>query len=145
MNFTVLRIDHLVLRVSSLERSIAFYKNVLGCQVIKRRDDLGFVHVRVGTSMIDVVDVDGPTGRPGGAAAGTEARNLDHFALRIEPFDEPAILAHLAAHGIEPTGIAHANFGAEGSGSSVYFSDPDGNTIELKGPAVSNEGQSGLE
>jgi len=140
MNFSVLRIDHLVLRVESLERSIAFYRDVLACQVIKRRDDLGFVHVRVGSSMIDLVAVDGPTGQRGGPAAGAEGRNLDHFCLRIEPFDEAAILAHLAAHGVEPTGIAHANFGAEGTGPSIYFTDPDGNTIELKGPAEAGAG-----
>lgn len=139
MNFTVLRIDHIVLRVGSLERAIAFYRDVLGCQVIKRRDDLGFVHVRVGGSMIDLVAVDGPTGQRGGAAAGAEGRNLDHFCWRIEPFDQASILAHLASHGIEPTGIAPANFGAEGTGPSLYFSDPDGNTIELKGPAVAGD------
>jgi glyoxylase I family protein len=140
MNFHVLRIDHIVLRVASLERAIAFYRDVLGCHVIKRRDDLGFVHVRVGSSMIDLVAVDGPTGRRGGAAAGAEGRNLDHFCLRVEPFDEAAIVARLAGHGIEPTAIAPANFGAEGTGPSIYFSDPDGNTIELKGPADASVG-----
>lgn len=138
MNFHVVRIDHLVLRVVSLEQSIAFYRDVLGCEVIKRRDDLGFVHVRVGASMIDLVAVDGPSGLRGGAAAGAEGRNLDHFCLRIEPFDEAAILAHLARHGISPSATASANFGAEGTGPSVYLDDPDGNSIELKGPAVAS-------
>ena len=136
MPFSVLRIDHLVLRVSSMERSIDFYRDVLGCKVIRRRDDLGFVHVRVGSSMIDLVAIDGPIGKRGGAAAGPEARNLDHFCLRVDPFDEIAIRDHLARHGLTPSETAAANFGAEGTGPSVYFADPDGNTIELKGPAV---------
>ena len=72
----------------------------------------------------------------GGAAAGKEARNVDHLCLRIEPFDEAAIVAHLAAHGLSPHGPASNNFGAEGDGPSLYFDDLDGNTIELKGPSA---------
>ena len=83
--------------------------------------------------MIDLVAVDGPLGRRGGAAAGARARNLDHLCLRVEPFDEAALDAHLAAHGLAPHGPATRNFGAEGDGPSLYLDDPDGNTIELKG------------
>lgn len=60
----------------------------------------------------------------------------DHLCLRVEPFDERAIVRHLAARGVEPKGPASTNFGAEGDGLSLYFSDPDGNVIELKGPAT---------
>lgn len=31
---------------------------------------------------------------------------------------------------------AETRYGAEGDGPSIYFSDPDGNRIELKGPAI---------
>ena len=62
-------------------------------------------------------------------------RNLDHLCLRIEPFDEAAIVRHLAAHGLAPHGPASSNFGAEGDGPSLYLGDPDGNTVELKGPS----------
>jgi catechol 2,3-dioxygenase-like lactoylglutathione lyase family enzyme len=61
-------------------------------------------------------------------------RNLDHFCLRIEPFDEDAIVAHLAAHGV-PVGEIARRFGAEGNGVSIYVTDPEGNTVELKGPS----------
>ena len=134
--FLVQRIDHIVLRVRDIERSITFYRELTGCEVIRRRDDLGFVHMRAGASMIDLVAVDGPTGRKGGAAAGPEGRNLDHLCLRIHPFEEDAISEHLARCGVQIIERAANNFGAEGSGPSVYFSDPDGNIIELKGPAV---------
>jgi len=133
--FAVQRLDHLVLRVQDLQRSISFYRELLGCDVVKRRDDLGLVHLRAGVSMIDLVSVDGPLGRSGGAAAGASARNLDHLCLRIEPFDEAAILRHLQAHGLSASGPVQINFGAEGSGPSIYFADPDGNAVELKGPA----------
>lgn len=126
-------IDHLVLRVADLERMLAFYVNVLGLSVERRRDDLGLVQLRAGRSMLDLVPVDGPLGRAGGAAPGKEGRNLDHFCLRIEPFDEAAIRSHLAAHGIA-AGEAARRFGAEGEGPSIYITDPEGNTVELKGP-----------
>ena len=73
--FSVLRIDHVVLRVKDAERSIAFYRGVLGCAVEKRRDDLGLVHLRAGTSLIDLVTHDGPLGRQGGALP--EARRME--------------------------------------------------------------------
>jgi len=137
--FSVQRIDHVVLRVRDAERSIAFYRQVLGCEVVKRRDDLGLVHVRAGASMIDLVTVDGPTGRKGGAGPGTEGRNMDHLCLRIEPFDEAEIIAHLDAHGLERSAKAQVNFGAEGDGPSIYLVDPDGNLVELKGKSRQGE------
>ena len=133
--FAVQRIDHVVLRVRELERSIAFYRALLGCEVVKRRDELGLVHLRAGVSMIDLVSIDGPLGSRGGAPAGEQGRNMDHLCLRIEPFDERAILALLDAHALSHSGKAQINFGAEGDGPSIYFSDPDGNEVELKGPA----------
>ncbi|WP_418123661.1 VOC family protein [Variovorax sp. 375MFSha3.1] len=134
--FSVLRIDHVVLRVKDAERAIAFYCGVLGCTVEKRRDDLGLVHLRAGASLIDLVTPDGPLGRQGGALAGTEGRNVDHFCLRIEPFDEAAIRALMAANGVTVYGDVQNNFGAEGNGPSIYIADPDGNSVELKGPAA---------
>ena len=133
--FDIQRIDHLVLRVRDLSRSVAFYGEVLGCRVERQREHLGLVHLRAGASMIDLVGIDGKLGARGGAAAGSEGRNVDHLCLRIEPFDEAALVAHLAAFGIAPEGPADVNFGAEGDGPSLYFRDPDGNTLELKGPA----------
>jgi catechol 2,3-dioxygenase-like lactoylglutathione lyase family enzyme len=134
--FSVLRIDHVVLRVKDAERSIAFYRGVLGCAVEKRRDDLGLVHLRAGTSLIDLVTRDGPLGRQGGALAGAEGRNVDHVCLRIEPFDEAVIRTLMAEHGVAVNGEVQNNFGAEGNGPSIYVADPDGNPIELKGPAA---------
>ena len=131
----VQHIDHVVFRVSNLERSVAFYESVLGCKVAKRRDELGLVHLRAGSSMIDLVSVDGKLGQAGGRAPARVGRNMDHLCLRIEPFDEATLLAHLMQHAVEVRGPASDNFGAEGVGLSLYFSDPDGNVIELKGPA----------
>jgi len=126
-------IDHLVLRVVDLEKMLRFYCGALGCTVERHRGDLGLVQLRAGRSIIDLVPVDGKLGRVGGAAPGTEARNLDHFCLRVEPFDEPSIRHHLEAHGVEVGPVA-SRFGAEGEGPSIYVTDPEGNVVELKGP-----------
>jgi len=126
-------IDHLVLRVADLERMLAFYCGALGCTVERRLDDLGLVQLRAGRSILDLVPVDGELGRAGGAAPGPEGRNLDHFCFRVEPFDEAEIRRDLAAHGIEAGPVA-TRYGAEGSGPSIYLSDPEGNVVELKGP-----------
>ncbi|OOG42903.1 VOC family protein [Polaromonas sp. A23] len=134
-SFTIQHIDHIVLRVASLESARAFYCDVLGCKVARRRDELGLVHLSAGTSMIDLIALDGKLGLRGGAGPAKEGRNVDHLCLRVEPFNEAALTAHLAAHNIPTHGPAVVNFGAEGEGLSLYISDPDGNTVELKGPA----------
>ncbi|WP_020654645.1 VOC family protein [Massilia niastensis] len=126
-------LDHLVLRVVDLDAMLAFYVGVLGCQVELRRDEIGLVQLRAGSAMIDLVPVDGKLGRMGGAAPGAEGRNLDHFCLRLEPFDEAAIRTHLAAHGVA-AGPTESRYGAEGEGPSIYLQDPEHNTVELKGP-----------
>jgi catechol 2,3-dioxygenase-like lactoylglutathione lyase family enzyme len=133
--FRLLALDHVVLRVADLARMRAFYCDVLGCAFEKWQEELGLLQLRAGSSLIDLVTLDGPLGRAGGAAPGREARNLDHFCLRIEPFDEKALRAHLAAHGIAAGEIAQ-RYGAEGTGPSLYISDPEGNTVELKGPPL---------
>ena len=126
-------IDHLVLRVVDLQPMIDFYCNVLGCSVARRRDDIGLIQLRAGRSMLDLVPVAGELGRMGGAAPGHEGRNLDHLCFRLETFDEPGIRQHLEAAGIA-TSPAASRYGAEGEGPSIYVADPEGNTIELKGP-----------
>lgn len=125
--------DHIVLRVRDKDAMLGFYVDVLGLSVDWDRPELGLTHVRAGPQMIDLVTLDGKLGRLGGAAPGAEGRNLDHFALAILPYDEPAIRAHLAAHGIEVVDSG-PRYGAEGEGPSVYVKDPEGNTVELKGP-----------
>jgi len=127
-------LDHIVLRVTDLDRIRGFYEGVLGCRMDKVQAEIGLWQLRAGRSLIDIIPVDGTLGRRGGAAPGAEGRNLDHFAIGVEPFDEPAIRAHLAAHGVEVI-EAGQRYGAEGDGPSIYVEDPEGNVVELKGPA----------
>jgi len=129
-------IDHVVLRVRDLARSLVFYRDVLGCAVELARPGIGLWQLRAGRSMVDLVPVDGKLGAAGGAALGAEGRNVDHLCFRVDPFDESDIRAHLASHGIA-AGTTEQRVGAEGIGPSIYVEDPDGNVIELKGPATS--------
>src|SRR6185437_6407591 len=132
--FALLGNDHIVLRVAELDRMLAFYCGVLGCTVDKEQPDLGLTQLRAGRSLIDLVTLDGTLGRKGGAGAGVEGRNLDHVCLTIAPYDEAALQAHLADHGVAVI-EAGLRYGAEGEGPSLYVRDPEGNVLELKRPA----------
>jgi len=131
--FALRGIDHVVLRVASLDRSLAFYVDLLGCTVERHQQAIGLMQLRAGSSLIDLVPLDGKLGMAGGAGPGPEARNMDHLCLRVEPFDENAMIAYLRAEGVA-AGTVEQRFGAEGKGPSIYLNDPDGNTVELKGP-----------
>jgi len=127
-------IDHLVLRVRDIDAMRGFYCDVLGATHVAYRPEFGMSHLKAGRSMIDLITVDGTLGKAGGAAPGREGRNLDHLCLRVEPFDQEAIVAHLKRHGVA-VGEIRRRYGAEGNGISIYLQDPEGNTVELKGPS----------
>lgn len=128
-------LDHVVLRANDMEAMVAFYRDVLGCAVERELSpDFGLVQLRAGRSLIDIVSVKGKIGRAGGAGPGKEGRNMDHFCVRVEDFDAQAIRAHLARFGVH-AGPVEMRYGAEGNGPSIYVQDPEGNTVELKGPA----------
>jgi glyoxylase I family protein len=116
-------IDHVVLRVKDIDAMRRFYCDVLGATHVAYRPEFRMSHLRVGHAMIDLVEAD-----PG------QGRNMDHLCLRVEPFDQDAIVAHLRKHGVA-VGKITSRFGAEGNGVSIYLTDPEGNTVELKGPS----------
>lgn len=129
----ILGLDHVVVRVADVERSIRFYCDVLGCREERRIEALGLVQLRAGSALIDLVDVSLPLGKAGGQPPGETGRNMDHFAVELSAFDEAAIRAHLERCGVE-AGEVGARYGARGTGPSMYVRDPDGNVVELKGP-----------
>jgi glyoxylase I family protein len=127
--FSILGIDHIVLRAADPAALERFYLDVLGCTLEKRQGNLA--QLRAGQALIDIV----PANELGPAhgTSSTGGANLDHLCLRVEPFDAAAIAEHFAAHGIE-CGEEKSRYGAEGQGPSVYLTDPEGNGVELKGP-----------
>jgi glyoxylase I family protein len=124
MSFHVERIDHVVLRVRNLDGMVRFYEQALGFKVERTIDRLKLVQMRAGASMLDLIEHERPA----------DGGNMDHLAFRVEPFDRDAIAARLEPLGAT-VGEAVQRYGAEGNGPSVYFHDPEGNQIELKGPS----------
>ncbi|HKU94119.1 MAG TPA: VOC family protein [Vineibacter sp.] len=126
MTFSIQRIDHVVLRVHDLDRMIRFYEQALGCNVERRLERLQLVQLRAGTCLLDLVKSDTPRTGP----------NMDHLCFRVDPFSLNDIQQALQPFGITPGDVVQ-RYGAEGDGPSIYFDDPEGNQIELKGPATS--------
>lgn len=128
--FALQGIDHVVLLVDGMAAARAFYCDVLGCSEEAALPHYGMLQLRAGAALIDLVDIsveEGAWARP----PGPNGRNMDHVCLAAGAWDEAAMRAHLAAHGIEivEEGI---RYGATGDGLSFYVRDPSGNAIELK-------------
>ena len=130
--FQICNIDHVVLRAVDAKRLEAFYTDVLGCPVVRRQERTGLTQLRAGTALIDIVPIKDGDGAAG--AGKVRDPNMEHFCLRVDPFDPAAIRQHLDRHGIACSDVA-VRFGAEGRGPSIYLEDPEGNRVELKGPA----------
>ena len=125
-------IDHVVIRVHQLAPMLNFYCDILGAFLKKENGDMGLYHLSIGSSMIDLVPVDGKLGLQGGDPPGREGHNVDHIAIQIFPFDGEKIRKYLITQGVkseEPV----IRYGANGKGPSIYIKDPEGNGIELKG------------
>ena len=114
--------DHVVLRVADVERSVAWYRDVLGLAVERYDDWRGgrapFPSVRVDAgTIIDIL------------AADRSGENLDHLCLVVRPTDLSALARSGAFEVVE--GPAR-RWGARGHGTSLYVRDPDGNMVELR-------------
>lgn len=130
--FRLAGFDHIVIRARDPARLIAFYRAALGCEVAHEQPGIQLTHLRVGSQLIDIIPEAGPLSEPGDAPVAQPARNVDHVCLQVTPFDGPAIRAHLKKLGIEATEPGE-RYGAGGNGLSLYFQDPEGNRLELRG------------
>ena len=132
--FEISQIDHVVIRVRDIQSMLRFYLDVVGCTVEREIDRLGLYQLRAGASLIDLVDAHGEIGKQGGDPPKPAGGNMDHLCVRVDPWDAKAIQNYLKDAGANPGDVEQRN-GAEGEGPSIYFDDPEGNTIEFKGPA----------
>ncbi len=125
-------LDHIVLRTSRMDEMLHFYRTILGCPVERELSpEFGLVQLRAGTALIDLVAVDSELGRAGGGPPAASGNNMDHFCLQLKPQPEEDISNYLASQGIEVSPFER-RYGAQGFGNSIYLSDPEGNTVELR-------------
>jgi catechol 2,3-dioxygenase-like lactoylglutathione lyase family enzyme len=115
-------LDHVVLNVADVERSLAFYCHELGLAPERveswRRGEILFPSVRVDAhTIIDLL------------AAPRTGENADHLCLVVEPVDLEAVKASGRFDVVDGPAT---RFGARGDGTSLYVEDPDGNTVELR-------------
>ncbi len=115
-------LDHVVLNVADVERSLAFYCDELGLAPERveewRRGEVPFPSVRVdGSTIIDLL------------AAPRTGENADHLCLVVDPVDLDAVKASGRFDVVDGPAT---RFGARGNGTSLYVNDPDGNTVELR-------------
>jgi catechol 2,3-dioxygenase-like lactoylglutathione lyase family enzyme len=121
----VLRIhamDHVVLVVADVERAVAWYRDLLGLEVLRFEEwkdgRVPFPSVRVSAdTIIDVL------------AGERDGTNVDHVCLVVEPTDLAAVRDSGEFDVLD--GPAK-RWGAHGDGTSLYVRDPDGNTVELR-------------
>ena len=125
-------LDHFVLRVRHLDRSIGFYRDVLGlpieCLEEYRAGKRPFVSARVGRQLIDLVP--DPSYDP---EAGLRSGGFMHLCVRVAGTLDRDVLPRLRASGAEVIEDAPmVRLGATGYGQSIYVRDPDGYIVELK-------------
>jgi glyoxylase I family protein len=131
----VTELDHIVLNVGDIQRSLKFYTDVLGLQP-ERLDDfkagkVGFPSVRInGDTIIDLFPTQGAEDVDNQAQK--RRGNLNHFCMVVDRQDFSGIVDYLAQHGVSVREGPVSRWGARGRATSVYFLDPDGNEIEIR-------------
>jgi catechol 2,3-dioxygenase-like lactoylglutathione lyase family enzyme len=120
-----LELDHVVIAVSDWERSNAFYRDVLGAEVVEL--DRGRYAYRIGGQQLNV---HGPGATPTPRARTPVAPGNSDLCLEW-PGPIAEAVAHLEARGVEIEVGPDDRTGARGRGTSVYFRDPDGSLLEL--------------
>ena len=125
------RLDHCVIAVSDWERSNAFYRDVVGAELVPMGPDR--VAYRLGDTQLNV---HGPGADPSELArVPVQPGNSDLCIVWSGPIANA--VRHLSEHGVEIETGPVERFGAGGQGESVYFRDPDGSLLEF----ISYEGR----
>jgi catechol 2,3-dioxygenase-like lactoylglutathione lyase family enzyme len=119
-----IRLDHCVVHVSDWERCNAFYRDVLGAELVPVRGGWAY---RFGDAQLNLHGpgvVGTPVARLPVAPGGSD--------LCFEwPGPIGGAVEHLARHGVAVELGPVERFGAKGVGTSVYFRDPDGSLLEF--------------
>lgn len=121
------RIGHLVVKVRDLDRSLDFYVGKLGLTLMNR-SDMGGVHVAFLASgardhhELGLVQIAPDAPDPSPAAVG-----MAHFAFRMNSHEE----LQAAYQELKDAGVPISFTVNHGVSDSVYFTDPDGNELEI--------------
>jgi catechol 2,3-dioxygenase-like lactoylglutathione lyase family enzyme len=133
--------DHTNWRVKDLERSLRFYRDVLGFEPFGleeyHREERPIVSLRVAPTFIVHLTPD-PSFEPGPTGG------YNHLALVVEETDAEALAGYLRTKGVEVERRSEGVVGAQGQGEALYVRDPDGYLIELKLYAHSASRDEGL-
>ena len=124
----VIDFDHIVLAVADVERSLQWYRDVIGLAPVRvdewRAGKAPFPSVRVNeATIIDLVTATGPL-----AGAG----NVDHFCLVCDVGATSELVDWAEGAGLRIIEGPDSRFGARGVATSIYVKDPDGNTVEFR-------------
>jgi len=127
----ITEMDHIVLDVGDIERSMAFYTEVLGLEGERleafRKGEVGFPSVRINEStLIDLMSSSKATSN------GIKHRNLNHYCLVTESMDLGELAESLKAQGVRIVQEPVSRWGAKGQATSIYILDPDENEIEIR-------------
>jgi len=127
--------DHIVLNVEDDEKMMAFYADVLGLAVERleeyRQGKIPFPSVRLNAETI--IDIFPKKMWDPQARSGDGVENMNHFCLVASDKQEfQRLLERLAARLVDIKEGPVSRWGARGMGTSVYFSDPEGNLIEVR-------------
>jgi len=139
----IITMDHIVLNVTDVDRSLDFYTNVLGLKAERVAEfkagtpGIPFPSVRLNDhTIIDLFPV-----KPGKPHVLEPARdgvhgkvhgNLDHFCFVVEQDNFESSIEELKRHGITIHRGPISRWGAQGRTLSIYFLDPDGNELEIR-------------
>ena len=128
-------LDHIVLNVRDLDTALGFYTDTLGLIPervdLYRRGAVPFPSVRINEqSIIDLLPEAFWSG--GEEGDGWAAPNLNHFCLAVDKHEWQTAMDRLTAADVGIDSGPMTLYGARGNGQAVYFSDPDGNRVELR-------------
>jgi glyoxylase I family protein len=138
----IIEMDHIVLNVADVDRSLDFYSGVLGLKSERVAEfkagtpGIPFVSVRLNEhTLIDLFPI-----KPGeefslseaGDAKGKVRGNLEHFCFVVEKGNFDESIAVLKDRGINIHRGPISRWGARGTTLSIYFLDPDGNEVEIR-------------
>jgi catechol 2,3-dioxygenase-like lactoylglutathione lyase family enzyme len=110
-------LNHISIGVSDVEASAAFYRRILGLEVVSRPGN-GGINMGLRDGFLGLYSIPGFVGQP------------HHFCLGVADYDPDAIAERLGREGLEARVDRNPNNRTSG-GDQLYFTDPDGTTVQL--------------